>query len=147
MKETKALIFGSVVLLGAIGCSSGDNYTRDYAYDSRTGANPVRESAGDTTRRDTRVIRAEERTVDSQNWRQAKALLSREGYRPGSVDPVVDQQTRDAIAAYQRRNKINATGLLDSRTLIYMQRDGAGFTGTLGAQLEKADGDPTLGED
>ena len=137
MKKKNTLIVSSLFLLGAVGCSA--DHSRDSTYASRADTGRIQESAGDTTRRDTRVIRGEERTIDSANWRQAKDLLSRKGFNPGSVDPVVDQQTRDAIAGYQRRAKINATGLLDSRTLLYMQRDGAGFTGTLGAQLEKAD--------
>lgn len=132
MKKTKILILSFGFILGTLGCGSSNHDV------GRADGNRVYQSAGDTTRRDTRVIRGEERTIDSANWREAKSLLSREGYNPGSIDPV-DQQTRDAIASYQRRHKINATGLLDSRTLIYMQRDGAGFSGTLGAQLEKAD--------
>jgi hypothetical protein len=144
MKYKKAIVLSSIFALSAIGCGGTDrNMSGVRSADTR---GPIYESAGDTTRRDTRVIRGEERTIDSNNWREARDLLARKGYSPGS-SALADQQTRDAIAKYQRNNNIRATGLLDSRTLIYMQRDGAGFTGTLGAQLEKADADPTLGED
>jgi hypothetical protein len=39
--------------------------------------------------------------------------LSRRGYDPGVIDGVLGQQTRDAIAAYQRDNGLAVTGRID----------------------------------
>lgn len=136
------IIFSSAILLTAIGCGGMQRSAggRDQATDYQA-------SRANSTQRDPAVVQGEERVIDAANWRQVQRLLGQKGYNPGAVNGQVTDQTREAVRSYQRNNRFNVTGLLDSQTLIAMERDGAGFTGTLGQQLERADGDPTLGED
>jgi len=44
------------------------------------------------------------------------------GYQPGRIDGVLDQQARDAIAAFQGNNGLDRTGFLNRRTLITLVR-------------------------
>jgi peptidoglycan hydrolase-like protein with peptidoglycan-binding domain len=133
----RTVVVGSaMLLLGAMGCAPQGNQSRTSGY----------VGALDTGNRQSAAqIRSEEDMLTHANWQQVEELLGQKGYHPGRIDGYVTQETRDAIANYQQHNRIRATGLLDDRTLIYMNRDGAGFTGTLQVQLDKASRNPTLG--
>lgn len=126
--KAKAIVLSSVLVIGAMGCSSADRSA------SRTGSGAARDFA---------VVRAEEGILNAQNWMEAQQWLASKGYNPGNQNGLVTEQTRAAIREYQRHNRFNVTGLLDSQTLIEMERQGAGFTGSLGRQLERAEVDPT----
>jgi rare lipoprotein A len=48
--------------------------------------------------------------------KQAQEALKIEGFRPGSVDGVVGPRTRQALSAYQAREGLPQTGVLDETT-------------------------------
>jgi hypothetical protein len=50
--------------------------------------------------------------------REAQRALGELGYRPGPIDGVVGPRTRDALARYQRFQKIPETGYLDAETMV-----------------------------
>jgi hypothetical protein len=50
--------------------------------------------------------------------REAQQALRDLGYRPGPIDGVVGPRTREALARYQRSQKIAVTGRLDSETMV-----------------------------
>ena len=50
--------------------------------------------------------------------REAQRALGELGYRPGPIDGVVGPRTRDALARYQRSQKIPETGYLDVETMV-----------------------------
>jgi peptidoglycan hydrolase-like protein with peptidoglycan-binding domain len=50
--------------------------------------------------------------------REAQRSLGELGYRPGPIDGVVGRRTRDALARYQRAQKIPVTGSLDAETMV-----------------------------
>jgi rare lipoprotein A len=49
--------------------------------------------------------------------KQAQEALKTEGFHPGAVDGVVGRQTREALRAYQTREGLPPTGVLDEPTL------------------------------
>lgn len=50
--------------------------------------------------------------------REAQRALRDLGYEPGPVDGVVGPRTREALAKYQRSEKIAVTGRLDPETMV-----------------------------
>ena len=49
--------------------------------------------------------------------REAQRTLRELGYQPGPVDGVVGPKMKDALAKYQRSERIQVTGRLDSETM------------------------------
>jgi peptidoglycan hydrolase-like protein with peptidoglycan-binding domain len=144
MKKTHGVVLGSIFLVSAMGCSSTD---RDAQSRTGTGVATAPATATATTSaagRERSEAREEERSLSQQNWQEAKKFLSEKGYNPGTVDGTVNTETRDAIRSFQRQNNIAVTGLLDNQTLLYMEKNGAGFTGSLGGSLRNANADQTL---
>jgi len=50
--------------------------------------------------------------------REAQRALRDLGYQPGPVDGVVGHRTKAALAKYQRAERIQVTGRLDSETMV-----------------------------
>ena len=50
--------------------------------------------------------------------REAQRALGELGYWPGPIDGVVGRKTQDALARYQRSQKIPVTGRLDAETMV-----------------------------
>jgi hypothetical protein len=50
--------------------------------------------------------------------REAQRALRDLGYQPGPVDGVVGRRTKAALAKYQRAERIQVTGRLDSETMV-----------------------------
>jgi hypothetical protein len=50
--------------------------------------------------------------------REAQQALRDLGYQPGPVDGVVGQRTKQALVKYQRAERIQVTGRLDSETMV-----------------------------
>lgn len=50
--------------------------------------------------------------------REAQRALRDLGYQPGPVDGVVGQRTKQALVKYQRAERIQVTGRLDSETMV-----------------------------
>ena len=42
--------------------------------------------------------------------------LNKQGFHPGEVDGVLDNQTEQAIAGFQKQNNLPVTGMLDEQT-------------------------------
>lgn len=57
-------------------------------------------------------------TAEPRFIREAQRALGQLGFRPGPVDGVVGRKTRDALARYQRSEKIPVTGSLDVETMV-----------------------------
>ena len=57
-------------------------------------------------------------TAEPRFIREAQRALGELGFRPGPVDGVVGRKTRDALARYQRSEKIPVTGSLDVETMV-----------------------------
>lgn len=57
-------------------------------------------------------------TAEPRFIREAQRALGELGFRPGPVDGVVGRKTRDALARYQRSQKIPVTGSLDTETMV-----------------------------
>jgi peptidoglycan hydrolase-like protein with peptidoglycan-binding domain len=49
--------------------------------------------------------------------REAQRTLRELGYQPGPIDGVVGPKTKDALARYQRAERIQVTGRLDPETM------------------------------
>jgi lipoprotein-anchoring transpeptidase ErfK/SrfK len=54
---------------------------------------------------------------------EAQAALARRAISPGSIDAAIGSQTRAAIAAFQRSQKLVASGLLDTNTRALLTLD------------------------
>lgn len=48
--------------------------------------------------------------------KEIEKTLNDEGFNPGSVDGVMDKQTRRAVKDFQKANRITATGFVDTQT-------------------------------
>jgi putative peptidoglycan binding protein len=57
-------------------------------------------------------------TAEPRFIREAQRALGELGFRPGPVDGVIGRKTRDALARYQRSQKIPVTGSLDAETMV-----------------------------
>ena len=55
--------------------------------------------------------------VDSQTVRQVQKTLSDRGFRTGGIDGKMGPQTQAALVNFQRAEKLQPTGKLDSQTL------------------------------
>jgi peptidoglycan hydrolase-like protein with peptidoglycan-binding domain len=72
---------------------------------------------------------------DQQTIRQAEQQLQAAGFNPGTVDGVVDKDTREAVRKFQQENKLEATGELNQDTLLALKAEGgAGKPGGAKAQ-------------
>jgi lipoprotein-anchoring transpeptidase ErfK/SrfK len=58
-----------------------------------------------------------------QNVFEAQVALARHAISPGSLDAAIGSQTRAAIAAFQRSQKISETGILDTNTKAVLTLD------------------------
>jgi len=54
--------------------------------------------------------------------RRVQAALKREGLYTGEVDGAWEEQTREALLAYQRRERLETSGLPDQKTLMGLLR-------------------------
>jgi peptidoglycan hydrolase-like protein with peptidoglycan-binding domain len=61
-------------------------------------------------------------TAEPRFIREAQRALGELGFRPGPVDGVIGRKTRDALARYQRSQKIPVTGSLDAETMVRLER-------------------------
>jgi peptidoglycan hydrolase-like protein with peptidoglycan-binding domain len=61
--------------------------------------------------------------------REAQRALRDLGYEPGPVDGVVGPKTKEALARYQRSEKIAVTGRLDPETMVRLDIQKRLFTG------------------
>ena len=47
---------------------------------------------------------------------QVERALQSKGYKPGTVDGVMDDSTREAVRAFQKDNSLPITGSIDDKT-------------------------------
>ncbi|MCP6763025.1 MAG: peptidoglycan-binding protein [Fischerella sp. CENA71] len=57
-----------------------------------------------------------------QNVKNLQAFLKNQGYFKGNVDGVFGKQTRSAVIAFQRSQKLPANGVVDSKTELAMKK-------------------------
>lgn len=62
--------------------------------------------------------RKEERqpALSQEKIKQVEQALKDSGHDPGVVDGVMDQQTREALISFQKRNNLPTTGQIDEQT-------------------------------
>lgn len=65
-----------------------------------------------------------EQAVHALNVLKAQAMLSRLGYKPGSVDGMMGPQTREAIISFQNRNRLLRDGEVTPNLLTALERGG-----------------------
>jgi hypothetical protein len=70
------------------------------------------------------------------NIKESERVLREGGYNPGPIDGVVNDQTRQAVGDFQRRNRLNVTGVLDDQTIDKLAERGAMYTGALSAMRD-----------
>lgn len=58
----------------------------------------------------------------SDQIRNAQTMLKGIGYEPGRVDGYFNEQTKQAVTAFQRANDLNATGEIDEETASMIQQ-------------------------
>ena len=54
--------------------------------------------------------------MSKQDIQKVEEALQAKGHNPGKVDGVMDEQTRDAIRAFQKANNLTLTGTIDDKT-------------------------------
>jgi peptidoglycan hydrolase-like protein with peptidoglycan-binding domain len=54
--------------------------------------------------------------MSKQDIQKVEEALQAKGHNPGKVDGVMDDQTRDAIRAFQKANNLTLTGTIDDKT-------------------------------
>lgn len=65
-----------------------------------------------------------EQAVHAFNVLKAQAMLSRLGYKPGSVDGMMGRQTREAIISFQNRNRLLRDGEVTPNLLTALEWGG-----------------------
>jgi peptidoglycan hydrolase-like protein with peptidoglycan-binding domain len=60
---------------------------------------------------------AGQKQLSRDQIKQAQAALDQKGFHVGRADGVVGRDTREALSAFQRQQKLQQTGLLDDQTL------------------------------
>lgn len=84
------------------------------------------------------LARGEAPFVDSGTIRQVQQTLQSRGFQPGPVDGMMGPATQRAIRSFQRAENLEATGQLNSRTLIALGLQESG------AAPPRAEYDPAL---
>ncbi len=64
----------------------------------------------------------------ARNVLEAQIALTRRGISPGSIDGAIGSQTRAAIRAFQQKDRLPVTGVLDAETKSYLILDTPPFT-------------------
>jgi hypothetical protein len=54
--------------------------------------------------------------LEKEKKKDIEQALQDKGFKPGSVDGVIDAQTQSAISQFQRDNNLPATGMVDEQT-------------------------------
>jgi peptidoglycan hydrolase-like protein with peptidoglycan-binding domain len=61
-------------------------------------------------------LRHKEPALSQEKVKQIEQALKDRGHDPGAIDGVMDQQTRDALMAFQKSNDLPTTGRIDEQT-------------------------------
>ena len=69
--------------------------------------------------------------VSPENLREIERVLQSQGLNPGAVDGVMDQETVNALRAFQQREGLRATGVLNPATLKHLVDKGAAVSPNL----------------
>ncbi len=70
--------------------------------------------------------------VSPENLREVERVLQTEGFNPGAVDGVMDQNMVNALRAFQQREGLRATGVLNPATVKHLIDKGATISPNLG---------------
>ena len=77
---------------------------------------PTMAATGQPPRGQREVPDAQVPVLTEDQVKQAQEALKTEGFHPGSIDGVVGRRTREALRAYQTREGLPPTGVLDEPT-------------------------------
>ena len=69
--------------------------------------------------------------VSPDNLREVERVLQTQGFNPGKVDGVMDQDTVNALRAFQQREGLRATGVLNPATVKHLVGKGAAISPSL----------------
>jgi rare lipoprotein A len=83
---------------------------------SLLGVWPIGTAAGQPPRGQGEPPAAQAPALTADQIKQAQEALKTEGFHPGAVDGVVGRRTREALRAYQTREGLPPTGVLDEPT-------------------------------
>lgn len=75
-----------------------------------------RSAGSDDPRKAGRGSRDMSQTSDTRDVRQVQEALKNQGHDPGPIDGVMGSQTRQALRAFQSKNGLKQTGMLDAET-------------------------------
>jgi peptidoglycan hydrolase-like protein with peptidoglycan-binding domain len=64
--------------------------------------------------------------MGQQDVQQAQEALKNQGHDPGPIDGVMGSQTRQALRAFQSKNGLKQTGMLDAETKQKLNIEGSG---------------------
>src|SRR5262245_2975834 len=115
----KFFIVGAAFLIAASGCANRSRSDRAVAV--RSGESIA---VADT---------------DSRNIKEAERVLQARGYKPGTVDGAIDNQTQQASRDVQRTHDLATTGVIDGPTADRLAQNGARFDGSARWMLRSYD--------
>jgi peptidoglycan hydrolase-like protein with peptidoglycan-binding domain len=69
--------------------------------------------------------------VSPDNLREIERVLQTQGFNPGKVDGVMDQEMVNALRAFQQREGLRATGVLNPATVKQLVGKGAAISPSL----------------
>jgi peptidoglycan hydrolase-like protein with peptidoglycan-binding domain len=69
--------------------------------------------------------------IAPENIRETERVLQAQGFKPGAVDGVMDQDTVNAIRAFQQREGLRMTGVLNPVTIARLKNKGGAFPSNL----------------
>lgn len=117
---------------GAAGASQSPSGTTQGKKDTSVGGSQSERSGGDSqtplpkgsrSAGSEDAMKARQRTASGhqgmgggQDVRQAQEALKNQGHDPGPIDGVLGSQTRQALRAFQSKNGLKQTGVLDAET-------------------------------
>jgi hypothetical protein len=58
--------------------------------------------------------------LSENDMRAVEEALQAKGYKPGKIDGIADDETRSAIRAFQKDNKLLVTGVVDQKTADHL---------------------------
>jgi peptidoglycan hydrolase-like protein with peptidoglycan-binding domain len=83
----------------------------------------------------------QEQNLSKDEIKQAQQALDQKGFKAGEADGVLGPETKSAIKELQQKQKLNATGELDSQTLSALGVSMSGQSGQAAGQRPSTTGE------
>jgi peptidoglycan hydrolase-like protein with peptidoglycan-binding domain len=85
--------------------------------------------------------------LDQGKKKDIEQALQDKGFKPGSVDGVIDLQTQSAISQFQRDNNLPATGTVDEQTAKQLGVEIMPSSRSEGRPMERSERQSSFGSD